>query len=256
MRTIIITQEDRCYVPLFLSEFLKIRKVDGIVLVPGSLKGLSTVSLAKRLFQVFGLADFTRLVLLLACNCVLNFASSFLRLNRDYSVKANASRYSLPVYREKDINSPAFLKFLEMLNPEVIASVACPQIFTNGLIGTGRHTINIHGSLGLKYRGMMPSFWVLAKGEGKTGVAVHYIDEGVDTGAIIWQKPIDISAGETLHSLQKKVATVGASALSEALEKIEGGDIVRIPPSEEARYFSLPDQKAGREFRKRGNRYF
>jgi methionyl-tRNA formyltransferase len=256
MRTIIITQEDHCYVPLFLSEFLKLRKVDGIVVLPSNLKGLSTVSLAKRLLQVFGFADFTKLGILLACHYILNSVSSFIRLNRAYSVKANARRYSLPVYREKDINSPAFLKFLRMLNPEVIASVACPQIFTNGLIETARHTINIHGSLGLKYRGMMPSFWVLAKGEEKTGVAVHYIDEGVDTGDIIWQKPIDISPGETLHSLQNKVATVGALALSEALEKIEGGVNERITPSEEARYFSLPDKKAGREFRKRGNRYF
>ncbi|MDP1340831.1 formyltransferase family protein, partial [Klebsiella variicola] len=67
---------------------------------------------------------------------------------------------------------------------------------------------------------MMPSFWVLAKGEKNTGVTAHYVTEHIDSGEIILQRSIDIGSDETLHSLQTKVAHEGAMVLVEAIKKI------------------------------------
>jgi len=100
----------------------------------------------------------------------------------------------------------------------------------------------------------MPSFWVLAKGEARTGVSVHYIDENIDTGNVILQKVIDISQKDTLHSLQTKVAITGSSALLEALHFIKNGAGAGITPKVEGSYFPFPTREAAKELRARGRR--
>lgn len=124
--------------------------------------------------------------------------------------------YTIYVY---DINSLESLDLIKRLNPKIIVSIASPQILRMEVIDSVKYAINIHAALLPEYRGMMPSFWVLARGEKKTGVTVHRINERIDGGAIILQKTIDISPQDTLHSLQTKVANVGAIALLDALKK-------------------------------------
>jgi len=118
-----------------------------------------------------------------------------------------------------------------------------------------RHVINIHAALLPKYRGMMPCFWVLAKGEEKTGVTVHYLNEHVDDGNIILQNTIDISPQDTLHSLQSKVANVGAAVLLESLQRIERGNLDGIVRQGDGSYYSFPTKEATKEFRSRGRRF-
>ena len=52
--------------------------------------------------------------------------------------------------------------------------------------------INLHTALLPKYRGLMPTFWVLKNNEKNTGVSVFFVDEGIDSGPIIVQKNISI----------------------------------------------------------------
>lgn len=67
--------------------------------------------------------------------------------------------------------------------------------------------INIHPSLLPKYPGMDLNVHqaVLEHGETETGMTIHYVDEGVDTGEIILQKTVAVDPGETAESLKEKV---------------------------------------------------
>jgi len=48
--------------------------------------------------------------------------------------------------------------------------------------------LNLHSALLPKYRGLMPSFWVLKNNENKTGVSVFFVDKGIDSGPIFSAK--------------------------------------------------------------------
>jgi len=257
LRVIIVTQEEPFYIPVFLGKILaKFKTVVAVVILPGVPYGFTRLSHIKRLFDVFGLRDFIIYGTLFSYYKFLNLASRVISLSRFYSVECAAKMNSVPVYKPKNINAPGFLNILRALEPDVIASVASPQVFKSDIIRVPKlAAINIHAALLPKYRGMMPRFWVLAKGEEKTGVTVHYIDQNIDTGNIILQKTIDITSQETLHSLQKKIADVGALALLEALEKMEKGDATGAPPSGESSYYSFPTKEAAREFRRRGRKF-
>lgn len=116
--------------------------------------------------------------------------------------------------------------------------------------------INIHGALLPKYRGKLPSFWVLAHGEEKTGVTVHYMNEELDDGPIIVQREVPIELDDTLHSLVlRSKVQYGASALAEAVRQIMEGEVDPKENDEsEATYFSFPTPDAIQRFRDQGRK--
>ena len=70
--------------------------------------------------------------------------------------------------------------------------------------------INIHPSLipsfcGVGFYGLHVHEAALAKGVKVTGATVHYVDEGMDTGEIIFQKAVDVLDGDTPEVLQRRV---------------------------------------------------
>lgn len=256
MRAVIVTQEEPFYIPIFMGKVLSESKgVVAVILLPGIPKGFSHISYIKRLYEVFGLKDFLAYGALFTYYRFLDLVDRWLQAKRSYSIHSVARRNSIPIYKLKSINSLKALDLLKSLSPEVLISVASPQIFKKQLISVAKHTINVHAALLPQYRGMMPSFWVLAHGEETTGVTVHYMNEYIDTGDFVLQKTIDISPQDTLHSLQIKVANVGAIALLEALEKIKKSDSPKITPQEKGSYYSFPTKEAAKKFKSRGRRF-
>ena len=80
--------------------------------------------------------------------------------------------------------------------------------------------INIHPSLLPEFKGAHAVRDALANGASKTGVSIHYVDEGVDTGEIIVQSEVLIEPGDTEHSLHERIKTVEHELLAQTIEKI------------------------------------
>ncbi|MBT3221462.1 MAG: methionyl-tRNA formyltransferase, partial [Proteobacteria bacterium] len=107
------------------------------------------------------------------------------------------------------------------------------------------------------HKGRQPLFWALASNDNKTGVTIHYIDPGIDTGDIIVQREIPISPTETLHSLYLKSVKVGTQALLDALDLLEAGKAPRIPQDPNAGQKHLFPKLADREtFFAAGRRFY
>jgi len=256
MKVIIITQDEPFYIPVLMGKVLaEYKGIIGVITLPTIPKGFTMLSSVKRLYDVFGLRDFLAYGALFAYHKVADLLSHWKRPSRPYSVRSACRTNSIPVYRLRKVNEPESIKLIKTLAPEVVVSVASPQIFEKEMLNLPKYALNIHAALLPHYKGIMPSFWVLAKGEEKTGITVHYMSEYIDKGNIILQRTISISPQDTLHSLQNKVADVGAMALLEALEKIEKTDVTGTPPNGSGSYYSFPTKEAAREFRARGRRF-
>lgn len=88
-----------------------------------------------------------------------------------------------------------------------------------------RHIINVHPALLPKYGGtgwygMKVHEGVLAAGEKESGMTIHYVDIGVDSGPMILQEKVAIEPGETPDSLRAKVLEVEKRAYPEAIRMI------------------------------------
>jgi phosphoribosylglycinamide formyltransferase 1 len=83
--------------------------------------------------------------------------------------------------------------------------------------------VNIHPSLLPAFPGKDAIGQALAAGVDTTGVTIHYVDEGMDTGPIIASAAVRVAAGETRESLQKKIQRIEHSLYPEVLEELLNG---------------------------------
>jgi methionyl-tRNA formyltransferase len=255
MNLVIITQEERFYIPIIIGEAVKY--LDGhvsVIILPSIPKGFTFFSYISRLFSIFGTIDFLKFGLLYAYYVFLDIITFVIKTDRFYSVKSATVRNHLDIYHVDNINSFESIDLLKKIAPDVIISIASPQIFKKEVLHLTKYIINIHAALLPRYQGMMPSFWVLAKGEKNTGVTAHYVTEHLDSGEIILQKPIDITSDETLHSLQTKVAHEGSIVLVDALKRINK-DHKGFSQKGPASYYSFPTREAAKEFRSIGRKF-
>lgn len=118
-------------------------------------------------------------------------------------------------------------------------------------------TINVHPSLLPALAGKSPVFWAMAEGLESTGVTIHEIDEGIDTGPILDQSVIPIESNETHHELYLKVSDVVAKRLPIAVMQRakRPEERNRIASTSERSYRSTPTPDSYRSFRSLGHRF-
>jgi phosphoribosylglycinamide formyltransferase-1 len=91
-----------------------------------------------------------------------------------------------------------------------------PANFVSALKGK---LINTHPSLLPEFKGAHAVRDALAAGVTKTGVTIHYVDEGVDTGEIIVQSEIEILPQESEHALHERIKTIERALLVKTVEQ-------------------------------------
>jgi methionyl-tRNA formyltransferase len=164
----------------------------------------------------------------------------------------------IPVRRlQVNINSVESLNLIRSFNPDLIISIAANQVFKRPLIELPpKGVINLHTALLPKYRGLMPTFWVLKNGETQTGVSVFFVDEVIDSGPIIVQKHFDID-DMTQEELIIATKRLGMDAIIESIDKIQKGGYQLIPNhADDATYYSFPTREDVLTFLKVGKRFF
>ena len=84
---------------------------------------------------------------------------------------------------------------------------------------------NVHPSLLPALRGPEPVFWALRRGDRRTGVTLHLLDAGFDTGPIVAQEAIDVPPGIRAPDLDALLADLGARMLIPALHDLAAGRV-------------------------------
>lgn len=152
------------------------------------------------------------------------------------AVKEYALEKNIKVLQPTNLKSEEFLDELKGLNPNlqvVVAFRMLPEVVWR-IPEFG--TFNLHASLLPDYRGAAPINWAIINGETKTGVTTFFIDEKIDTGAIILRKETSIFPEENAGDLHDRLMNLGAIAVIETLETIQNNNIKTIlQPAEETK---------------------
>jgi methionyl-tRNA formyltransferase len=148
-------------------------------------------------------------------------------------VKSAALEIGIPVFQPKSLRKEfsALKPQLADLGPfDVGVVIAFGQILpVDVLTFPTNGCINIHASLLPRWRGAAPIQRALEAGDGKTGVCLMRMDEGLDTGAVFSSTEVTISDEDTAQSLHDSLAKAGASLLVRDLRAIVTGSIVAVP---------------------------
>ncbi len=149
------------------------------------------------------------------------------------AIKLYAKSIGLNVLQPGNLKSETFIKELEALHANlqiVVAFRMLPKIVWQ-MPEYG--TFNLHASLLPNYRGAAPINWAIINGETKTGVTTFFIDEKIDTGAMIFQQVVEILPNETAGRLHGKLMQIGSNLVMDTVKSIEQGKVETIPQLED-----------------------
>ncbi|KAF2342459.1 methionyl-tRNA formyltransferase [Flavobacterium tistrianum] len=142
------------------------------------------------------------------------------------AVKEYALANNLTLLQPTNLKDENFLAELKALNANlqiVVAFRMLPKVVWE-MPSLG--TFNLHASLLPNYRGAAPINWAIINGETKTGVTTFFIDDKIDTGAMILNSEINIEPEETAGQLHDRLMHLGSTTVIDTLKVIENGNVV------------------------------
>jgi methionyl-tRNA formyltransferase len=171
-------------------------------------------------------------------------------MGRSPSLEEFARELGIPFYRVPSVNDPAFLAEARRLAPDVIINQT-QNILKRDFLSVARlGVLNRHNALLPLNRGRLTPFWVLYKGEARTGVSIHFVDEGIDSGPILVQKSFPVEPGDDFNAVVRKNYRIAGQAMLEALDLLEAG-LPDTLPNDDARatYNTVPTFREALEYR-------
>ena len=137
------------------------------------------------------------------------------------AVKQYALSKGLPVFQPTNLKNEDFLAELRDLHANLQVVVAFRMLPKAVWAMPEYGTFNLHASLLPDYRGAAPINWAVINRERESGVTTFFIDEKIDTGAIIDSEKINLTAEETAGSLHDKLIVLGAQLVLKTVHLIE-----------------------------------
>lgn len=145
---------------------------------------------------------------------------------RESAVKKYARENRLRILQPENLKEAVFLKELADLNANLQIVVAFRMLPRAVWQMPAYGTFNLHASLLPNYRGAAPINWAVINGEAESGVTTFFIDEKMDTGAIILQEKVAIGPEDTAGMLHDKLMALGADLVLKTVKQIEEDRVV------------------------------
>ncbi len=148
------------------------------------------------------------------------------------AVKKYALSKGLEILQPVNLKNPEFLNQLESLQADLQVVVAFRMLPKQVWAMPKMGTFNLHASLLPNYRGAAPINWAIINGDTRTGVTTFFINEDIDTGAIIKQVSTEISESMTAGELHDMLMKLGSKTVVETVEMIQKGNVNPIKQKE------------------------
>lgn len=141
-----------------------------------------------------------------------------------------ADQAGLPVLQPTSTKDQAFVDALATLGADALAVASYGEILRANILEMCPHgALNVHGSLLPRWRGASPIQRAIAAGDAETGVSIQRMVLALDAGDVILEKRIAIGPDDTAADLFDRLSELGASALIEALDRLDAGTATFTP---------------------------
>lgn len=153
------------------------------------------------------------------------------KFNSDYvDLEPIASQNEIPIRRMNNINDQEIIEHIKSLNPDVIFIFGFSQLIKKEILDIPPlGCIGTHPALLPKNRGRHPLIWALIDDLKESGLTFFYLDEGADSGDILWQKKFTISDEDDAGTLYEKIKILASDGIKEFLPLLQTGSAQRIP---------------------------
>jgi methionyl-tRNA formyltransferase len=163
-------------------------------------------------------------------------------------IKEITDKHSIPFHQPEKKELYNYINYIKELNPDLIVVCGYKYIVPSEIFNIPKlKTINIHPSYLPHYRGQHVVNWAIVNGESETGVTIHFIDEGIDTGDIIVQKKIHILFEDSASILHERIYREASDLLKLVLDRISSESALqsRKQDNSKASYFKPRNPQDG-----------
>lgn len=160
--------------------------------------------------------------------CVVGIIAAEIRPQYLEELKNIAGGLGVPLLVQPRVNSPNYLDFfsgLTRLCPDSLICHSYSMLIRGDVLNlVSGHAFNVHMALLPRNRGPNPIQWALIHGDQKSGVSLHVMDEGFDSGSIVDQESINISTMDTWLTLLSILKVATSKLLDRAMPLLLNGN--------------------------------
>jgi phosphoribosylglycinamide formyltransferase 1 len=160
----------------------------------------------------------------LPVSAVASSTAGVTALDRAQAASVPGAAFPLDAYPDREARDAAMADWLEARGARVVVCAGYMQLLTDGFLSRFP-CLNVHPSLLPAFPGLDAVGQALAAGAEETGVTVHFVDAGIDTGPVIAQERVAIEPGDTAESLYARIRPVEHRLLPEAVRLYLAGAI-------------------------------
>jgi phosphoribosylglycinamide formyltransferase-1 len=132
--------------------------------------------------------------------------------------------FPLDDYPDREARDATMAEWLAGQGAELVVCAGYIHLLTPGFLDRFR-CLNVHPSLLPAFPGLDAVGQALAAGVEETGVTIHFLDEGVDTGPVVAQERVPVRPGDTEETLYERIRTVEHRLLPKAVKRYLAGAI-------------------------------
>ncbi|MEO7021528.1 MAG: methionyl-tRNA formyltransferase [Ktedonobacteraceae bacterium] len=165
------------------------------------------------------------------------------------SVQQLAWDRNIPLWEVSRLADPAVIELLSSYQPDLICVACFSRTIPRAVLAIPRlGCLNVHPSLLPDNRGPEPLFWTFRLGHERSGVTIHLMNEGLDSGAIVVQEAFDLPEDITYAELEEQAAKLGGTLLVKAVEEMARGQAeCRLQDESQSSSYPYPSNQNGRE---------
>ena len=139
------------------------------------------------------------------------------------------------------VNAAETINLLKKINPDIIIVSGTRIISKKVIDSVGCRFINLHAGITPKYRGVHGTYWALAnKDSENSGVTVHFVDEGIDTGNIIYQSRVLVTNADNFSTYPLLQLSSGIKILKQTISDFQNDNVTVQTTSGESNLYYHP----------------
>ena len=148
----------------------------------------------------------------------------------------------IPLWEVQRLSDPETIATLAGYQPDMICVACFSMRIPRAMLDIARlGCLNVHPSLLPANRGPEPLFWTFREGDRRTGVTIHRMDEGMDTGPIVAQEEVEVPDGISYAQLETQCAMLGGRLLARSVWDLSNGLALPVAQDEtKSSYHGFP----------------
>ncbi|MGA1869150.1 MAG: formyl transferase [bacterium] len=206
-----------------INKLADVCEIKGIVLPTGRRwKEYGVANVLRKRLRRFGLITVTNQALLILYRILFEQRKDKKLLSQIFNQKPydHIEKKDLDILRVDDINTEEVSNFIRLKAPEIVVVSAAPLLKEIIIQSVEGRIINLHPGFAPQYRGRYGSFWPIYNKEPEmVGTTIHFIDKGIDTGAILLQQRVYFDQGDTVKTITYKQHKVGVNLMIRCLKE-------------------------------------